>query len=121
VVLAEVESVTGPVVLAPILESPDTAWVSLQMLERQRQNQDRSGEILDPRLLNSIREIAAPIPEDILREVATLAGRATLILAPADEFRTAAKGLRERGFKVTEHGTDTLQLLRIEPNQRPSS
>jgi 4-amino-4-deoxy-L-arabinose transferase-like glycosyltransferase len=114
VVLAEVESIAGPVVLAPILEAPETAWVYLQMLERQRRNPNRSGEILDPRLLNSIRETARPPAENILNEVTALADRATLILAPADEFRTSANTLRERGLEVTEHGTQLLRVLRIE-------
>jgi hypothetical protein len=119
VVLSEVESVPGPVVLAPIIEAPETAWVSLQMLERQRRNPARSGEILDPRLLNSIRESSGPPSDNVLAEIQALAARATLILAPSEEFRTAAATLRARGLKVTDRGTQTLQILRVE--QTPAS
>jgi hypothetical protein len=113
VVLAEVESVTGPVVLAPMLESSESAWLLLHLLERERRRPGDTGSILDPRLLQALRE-GATAPEAILAEATALARRATLLLVPAEGFRGGAEELRRRGLMVRERGTPGLRVLRVE-------
>ncbi len=110
---AEVASVRGPVILGVHGMQRDLGWVYLQLLERERQDPRRPGRLLENRIISGVEAPAGEPPESYLRELQHLSTTATILLAPADDFRRVAAALERKGVRVIERGIPQFHILRL--------
>jgi 4-amino-4-deoxy-L-arabinose transferase-like glycosyltransferase len=110
---AEVASVRGPVALGVDGLQRDLGWAYLQLLERWRRDPGRPGRLLDDSIVHGVQPSVGEPTESYMRELQRLSTTATILLAPADNFRQAAAALERRGVRVIERGTRQFHLLRF--------
>jgi hypothetical protein len=110
---AEATSVRGPVVLGVDGMQRDVGWAYLQLLERWRRDPRQSVKLLEDRIVHAVQPSVGEPPESDVRQLQRLSATATILLAPADNFRQAAAILERRGVRVTERGTPQFHLLRF--------
>lgn len=118
-VLAVVDRLSGPVVVGALIDHRQRAWIELGLLERNRRDREAEGHMLDANLREDLAHPADTWPVDLLDRAQAVCARATLILAPADAYRTAADRLRERGLRLNETHQGDLSMWLI-PQQAVS-
>ncbi len=114
VLLDEINTIPGPVVVGSPWDHREIAWVQLTMLERARRNPSQPGTLLPEGLLHNALEGGDRMLDSEARELRRIVDHATLILAPADKFRGVAAALQRRGVRATERGTTQYRLLRLD-------
>jgi hypothetical protein len=118
-VLAVVDRLSGPVVVGALIDHRQRAWIELGLLERNRRDRKAQGHMLDAGLREDLAHPADTWSADLLDRAQVVCAHATLILAPADAYRTAADRLRERGLRLNELREGDLSLWLI-PQQAVS-
>lgn len=113
-IAAEVASVPGPVMVGVEGLQRELGWVYLSLLERTRQDPMRPGRLLEERIIHEIQPPEGEPSESNVRELQRLSTTATILLAPADNFRRVAAALESKGVRVTERGTPEFHLLRLD-------
>jgi 4-amino-4-deoxy-L-arabinose transferase-like glycosyltransferase len=119
-VLEACELLPGSVVVGALIDHRQRAWIELGLLERARRNRAAEGLMLDASLREDLAHPEDSWPADLLDRTQAVCARATLILAPAADYRTAAERLRERGIRVRELRQGDLVLWLI-PQQMVSA
>jgi hypothetical protein len=99
-VLAAARRVPGPVVVGALIDHRQRAWIELGLLERARRDKGAQGHMLDEGLREDLARPEETWPTDLLDRVQSVCAYATLILAPADPYRTAADRLQMRGLQA---------------------
>ena len=110
---AEVASIRGPVVLGVDGMHRDLGWAYLRFLERWRRDPGQKVRLLEDSVVHGMQPSAGEPPEVYLRELQLQSTAATILLAPADNFRRVAAALERRGIRVMERGTPEFHLLRF--------
>jgi hypothetical protein len=110
---AEVANVQGPVVLGVDGMQRDLGWAYLRFLERWRRDPGQKAKLLADSIVHGLEPSAGEPPEIYLRELQIQSTAATILLAPAGNFRKVAAVLERRGIPVIERGTPEFHLLRF--------
>jgi hypothetical protein len=113
----ELASVPGPAAVAANGLQREVGWADLQMLERTRQDLARKSWLLDEGMVNQVQS-RGPIPEVSIRQLRRAMAGATLLLLPADNFRSAAVALGAAGLRVTERGLPEFHVLRVDEGEQ---
>lgn len=114
VVAEEVEEIPGPVAIGALIDHEDLGFAQLAMLDRVRRDPARSGSLVPESLLTTARNPGTTPSRPEVAQLQRLIDKATLILAPAAEFRSVASVLQQRGARVAERGTPKFRLLRLD-------
>jgi hypothetical protein len=112
--VAEVQSVPGPVAVGALWNHREIALADLTLLERARLDPRRSSTLLSEGLVHNISDEHATPVEMNVRQVESIAKQSTVLLAPASRFRGAAAALQRRGVRVAERGTQQCQIMRLD-------
>jgi NPCBM/NEW2 domain-containing protein len=119
--VAEGANVRGPVVLGVDGMQRDLGWAYLRFLERWRRDPTQTAKLLEDNIVHGLQPAVGDPPEIYLRELQRQGAAATVLLAPADNFRKVAEVLERRGVRVMERGTPEFHFLRFEGQGKPGA
>lgn len=111
VVLDSIDRVSGPIFVAGSWDTPELGWVLLTLVERNRRDPAARGELLYPALVHAAAA-EGPVQDADLERLAQLAGKNTVIFAPAERFRPVVPVLERHGVRVIEEGPESFRILR---------
>src|SRR5260221_10482339 len=91
----------------------EAGLLSLRLLERARQDPSRPGWFLEERIVRAAQPPPDDPEESNVRELQRIITTATIVLAPAENFRRTAEALVRKGVRATERGLPEFRLWRL--------
>lgn len=113
-VLAEINSIRGPVVLGLEWDHREVGWIRLGMTERARREPGWSGTILPEGVLRGVVNDGGEPIEFELRNLRRLIDNATVLVGPAERFKKGVAELQKRGVRVSERQASRLRFYRLD-------
>ncbi len=112
---AEIRSIKGPVILGMEWDHREVAWIGMDMLERQRHERQWQGTMMPEATLHGVSKERGGEPLELeLRNLRRMVDTATVILAPADNYRAAVSAMQRRGVRASERTAATLHFFRLD-------
>lgn len=112
---AEIRSIKGPVVLGMEWDHREVAWIGMDMVERTRADPQWQGSMMPEATLHGVSKERGGEPIELeLRNLRRMVDNATVILAPADNYRAAVSAMQRRGVRATERLAATLRYFRLD-------
>ncbi len=116
--VAEVESIPGPVGMWVARDHREVAWLGLRMLDSRLHRDGPAGRILPQALTDGLRGDKGGPRSIAIRQAKRRARRATLLLGPRTMFLEAAQRLQSEGFRVAERNAAGYRYYRIDGGAR---
>lgn len=112
---AEINGIKGPVVLGMEWDHREVAWIEMDMLERTRHDPKWLGTMMPEATLHGVSKERGGEPMELeLRNLRRMVDGATVILAPAENYRAAMSAMQRRGVRVSEHQAANLRYFRLD-------
>jgi hypothetical protein len=112
--LAEINSIKGPVVLGLDWDHREVGWIRLGMTERARREPGWSGTMLPEGVLRGVVNDGGEPIEFELRNLRRFIDNATVLVGPAERFKKGVAALQERGVRVSEREASRLRFYRLD-------
>jgi hypothetical protein len=112
--VAEINSIKGPVVLSMDWDHREVGWIRLGMVDRMRREPGWSGTMLPEGVLRGVVNDGNEPVEYELRNLRRFIDNATVIVAPAERFKKAVAALQRRGVRVSEREARTFKYYRLD-------